>query len=241
MSRGFLFRAGSSRSRRASQANRSISRRFVPARRLLYELLEDRRVLSLGGPVAAAPVVDAGIDATVNEGSLFTGAGSLTDVDSQSWTASVNYGDGSGSQPLVINADHTFQLSHAFADNGVFPVTVTVTDDAQSLGVDTVQVTVNNVVPNLYVCGKRTVAEGSALSIQDIGMFTDPGFSSAAGGTAESFTYNIDWGDGPSAECGQRDGRCAGQHGQGDSRHVQRHSYIHGRRQVHRGVDCPRR
>ena len=169
-------------------------------RRLRYEFLEDRRLLAIAAQ--ASPVVDAGPDATVEEGSVFTGSGSLSDPDSQSWTAIVNYGDGSGNQTLTINADRTFQLSHVYGDNGVFPVTVTVTDEAQALGVDTVQVTVNNVAPRLYVVGKKTVAEGSALSILNIGMITDPGFTNAAGGSAESFTYSINWGDGSNADTG---------------------------------------
>ena len=182
--------------------SRNTSGLSVPTRRLLYELLEDRRVLSIGAPALSAPVVDAGLDATVNEGSLFAGVGSLSDPDSQSWSASVNYGDGSGLETLSLNADRTFQLSHVYADNGVFPVTVTVTDEGQLPGVDTVQVTVNNVIPNLFVCGKRTVAEGTPLSIQDIGMFTDPGFDNVAGGTVERFTYNINWGDGSNPDSG---------------------------------------
>ena len=129
MRRGFLFRVGNAGSRRASQVSRNTSGLSVPTRRLLYELLEDRRVLSIRNATAlSAPLWMRVLDATVNEGSLFAGVGSLSDPDSQNWSASVNYGDGSGLETLSLNADRTFQLSHVYADNGVFPVTVTVTD-----------------------------------------------------------------------------------------------------------------
>ena len=76
-----------------------------------------------------APVVSAGGDVTVDEGSVFAQSGSFTDPGANTWTATVNYGDGGGVQPLVLNANKTFALSHTYADNGSFTVTVTVTDD----------------------------------------------------------------------------------------------------------------
>lgn len=202
MTRSNVFWAGDTQSRHARRTYRRKARGSVSTRQLHHERLEDRRVLSFATLLAAAPLVEAGSDATVNEGSLFTGVGSFQGSGAENWTARVDYGDGSGSQPLAIKADQTFELSHVFADDGVYPVTVSVTGDGGTSGVDTVQVTVNNVVPNLYVCGKRTVVEGAVLSIPDIGMFTDPGFSQAAAGTVESFTYHINWGDGSPVDTG---------------------------------------
>jgi VCBS repeat-containing protein len=73
------------------------------------------------------PAVDAGPDATIDEGSTFSSAGSFTDPGADTWTATVDYGDGSGPQPLAINPDKTFTLSHVYADNGSYAVTQTVT------------------------------------------------------------------------------------------------------------------
>lgn len=199
MSHGRLFRVGNWRMHRARRARRAAAGH---SRQLLYEHLEDRRVLSFGLPELAAPLVDAGPNVNAVEGSAFTSAGSVNDVDSQSWSATVNYGDGSGSQPLTIDPAGTFELSHIYPDNGVYAVTVSVADEAQTVGVDTMQVTVGNAVPGLYVCGRRTVVEGTLLEIRDIGMFTDAGFTSAAAGTTETFTYSINWGDGSAADSG---------------------------------------
>jgi hypothetical protein len=74
-----------------------------------------------------APTVDPGPGSTINEGATFLSSGSFTDPGADTWTATVNYGDGSGDQVLALNADHTFTLNHFYADNGTSTVTVTVT------------------------------------------------------------------------------------------------------------------
>ena len=50
----------------------------------------------------------------------FTAAGRFTDPGLGPWTATVNYGDGSGPQPLALAADRSFALSHAYASPGTF-------------------------------------------------------------------------------------------------------------------------
>jgi hypothetical protein len=85
----------------------------------------------------APPVVDAGSDATITAGSTFTSAGSFVDPGADTWTATVNYGDGTGVQPLTLNPNKTFALSHSYARAGTYTVTVTVTDDDGGSGFDT--------------------------------------------------------------------------------------------------------
>ncbi len=88
-----------------------------------------------------APVVSAGSDAAINEGGTFSGAGSFTDPGTDTWTATVDYGDGSGEQTLALNAK-TFALSHVYANGGTFTVAVRVTDDGGTHE-DTLLVAVN--------------------------------------------------------------------------------------------------
>jgi len=97
-------------------------------------------------PVNDAPVVNAGADSTINVDPTFSGSGSFTDPDTDSWTATVNYGDGTGSSALNLNADKSFSLSHVYADNGSYTVTVIVTDNNSVTGSDSLIVTVANVV-----------------------------------------------------------------------------------------------
>lgn len=89
-----------------------------------------------------APVVDAGADATIDEGVFFERYGSFTDPGADTCAATVDYGDGTGMQPLSLT-EKTFSLGHAYADAGVYTVTVTVTDDDFGEGSDTFEMTVN--------------------------------------------------------------------------------------------------
>ncbi len=90
-----------------------------------------------------APTVDAGSDATIQVGGTFTGAGAFTDPSqADTFSATVDYGDGSGEQALALNPDRTFTLSHAYAVSGSYTVTVRVTDDNGGSHSDTLTVQV---------------------------------------------------------------------------------------------------
>jgi len=108
-----------------------------------------------------APAVEAGGDATIDEGGTFAATGSFADPGTDIWAATVDYGDGSGLQPLTLNPDKTFALSHVYADNGIYTVTVNVSDDDSGAGNDTLTVLVNNVAPTVDAGADQTVAEGS--------------------------------------------------------------------------------
>jgi hypothetical protein len=87
--------------------------------------------------------VNAGSTTVVVQGSTFTGSGSFTDVPADGpWSATVNYGDGTGSQPLALNANQTFNLSHLYANAGLFTVTVTVTNQDGVAGTGSFNATV---------------------------------------------------------------------------------------------------
>ncbi|MBN1682088.1 PKD domain-containing protein, partial [Candidatus Bathyarchaeota archaeon] len=136
-----------------------------------------------------APNVSVGPDASINEGSTFNGSGGFTDPGADTWTATVNYGDASATQPLTLT-NKTYSLSHIYVDNGSYTVTVTVTDDDTGIGSDTLVVTVNNVAPIVYAGTDKSGAEGSAISFS--GNFTDP---------SPIDTHTISWtfGDGGSS------------------------------------------
>ena len=94
----------------------------------------DFEVVDTSSLVPGAPQVQAGRSMTVNEGAVFHGSGSFVDADSTSWTATVNWGDGSGVLPLKLNADHTFVLAHCIRRVGGHTVTVCVRDDGGIVG-----------------------------------------------------------------------------------------------------------
>ena len=92
-------------------------------------------ISSLGGSTAQAqgvvsvpkpaPVIAAGGSAALVQFDTFTRSGDFTDQGVGPWTATVDYGDGTGSQALAINADKTFTLSHTYASAGTFTASVT--------------------------------------------------------------------------------------------------------------------
>ncbi|MGA7986990.1 MAG: HD domain-containing phosphohydrolase [Candidatus Dormiibacterota bacterium] len=98
---------------------------------------------------APTPVPDPPPVVTVKAGGTtlfgaFSGSGSFTDSNfaGHTFTATVNYGDGSGTHALTLNGS-TFVLSHTYATLlGGYTVTVTVTDDQGVSGSGTTTVTV---------------------------------------------------------------------------------------------------
>jgi Tol biopolymer transport system component len=97
-----------------------------------------------------APSVDARPDATINEGEVFTRAVSFTDPGADTWTGTVSFGDGDDPEPIEpIEPDSFFDINHTYAQDGVYTVVVTVTDDDGGVGSDEIIVAVDNVCPTL--------------------------------------------------------------------------------------------
>ena len=70
------------------------------------------------------------------------GTGSFADPGADTWTATVDYGDGSGVQALGLNQNKTFDLAHVYANSGGYAVEVCVTDDDGGAGCNGFGVTV---------------------------------------------------------------------------------------------------
>jgi len=129
-----------------------------------------------------APVVDSGADQTVNEGDVVNFSGSFTDPGSaDTHTIDWDFGDSTG-------AVGTLTQSHIYADNGIYTVTLTVTDDDGGSTSDTLTVTVNNVAPTIALSGLAVFEEGSTY-ILTLGLVNDPGEDTVT-------EYIVHWGDG---------------------------------------------
>jgi PKD repeat protein len=179
-----------------------------------------------------APTLDPIADTTIAEGALLSipDIGQFTDpgFDNplnpipggelvEAFTYVIDWGDGTADSAGAATVDlvgspgvltsGSFDSSHTFADNGSYLVTVTVTDDDGDSAVQTFTVTVSNVAPTLAPIADKAVAEGSLLSLPNVGQFTDPGFDNPlnpipGGELVETFTYVIDWGDGTADNAG---------------------------------------
>ncbi|HEX8903696.1 MAG TPA: PKD domain-containing protein, partial [Longimicrobiaceae bacterium] len=103
-----------------------------------------------------APTVAAFAGGTILPHETFTSSGSFTDPGADSWTATVDYGDGSGEQPLALSGN-TFSLSHTYAGAGSYTVTVTVTDDDGAPASKTATVTVLSTQQALTTLQQQTL------------------------------------------------------------------------------------
>lgn len=159
-----------------------------------------------------APVLSANPNdnLVVNEGSPFTRTIFVTDPGVLDYfNGFVDFGDGTGPQPLTSNVPNlpagttSFPINHIYGDNGMFDVTVTLMDKDGGVAVPFVfTVTVNNVPPTLSVAPNQLLVPGQRLVLDGLNgkpflaTFTDPGFTPIPPVTEETFTTTIDWGDG---------------------------------------------
>ena len=92
-----------------------------------------------------SPVVDAGLDQTVNEGDLVAFSGNYDDPDvGESYTIAWDFGDGNA-------ASGSLTPTHTYPDNGTYTVTLTVTDSGGRIGQDTLTIVVNDLGPIAHV------------------------------------------------------------------------------------------
>jgi hypothetical protein len=128
-----------------------------------------------------APAVTAGSDKTIAVGDTFTGSGSFTDPGADAaWTATVDYGDGSGSAALALNANKTFSLAHAYTAVGAYTITVQVTDKDGAQGSATVHVVVqaaNQARPHLIKLSPTRGRRGTTVTITGTNLGASQGAS----------------------------------------------------------------
>ncbi len=120
---------------------------------------------------------------TLNEGDHYFNRRFFIDPGADYWTATVDYGDGGGSQPLPVPGQ-IFDLDHTYVDNGTFALTVAVKDDDEtSTAVGTM--TVNNVVPAVNAGADQVLQSGQPFTLA--GSFSDAGVKDSP------WSWNIAW------------------------------------------------
>lgn len=142
---------------------------------------ETQLVVLTVNPVNDAPTAVAGDDKAGMEGSAlsFSAAGSA-DVDGDALGYHWDFGDGATAAGL--------DAEHAFAQDGVYTVTLTVDDGRGGVTTDALTVTVANAAPTITgLSGAVEIQEGGAFALS--GSFADAGL-------ADAHAVSIDWGDG---------------------------------------------
>lgn len=118
------------------------------------------------------PVVNAGPDQGANEGEAVNFQGSFVDAGlrapADGETLEWNFGDGA-------TAEGTLTPSHTYADEGVYVVTLTVTDTLGGFDSDTLVVTVHNIAP-VFADDTFELEQVVGLLVVIDGTFTDPGW-----------------------------------------------------------------
>jgi len=127
------------------------------------------------------PTVTAPADDTSSEGTSKSFAvGSFTAPGPDSpWKVHVDWGDSSSSDPADKTSTGSLgSVSHAYADNGVYTVTVKVTDKDTGVGSATFKITVGNLPPTITAfSGTSTGLFGPLVFVPSTfnGTFGDPG------------------------------------------------------------------
>ncbi len=125
-----------------------------------------------------APAFDAGLSEILPPsvvGSFARNGITFTDPGTQdTWTGTVNFGDGTGNQPLVIDqVNKTFNLSHTYVTQGNYVVTVTLKDDDNGTTVDTFGVQVILNTPPTLTADHSNVITTEGIPALNSGTFGD--------------------------------------------------------------------
>ncbi|MEO5567858.1 MAG: DNA/RNA non-specific endonuclease [Gemmatimonadaceae bacterium] len=150
-----------------------------------------------------APTVAALSGASILRTETYATSGSFSDPGLDTHTATVNYGDGSGVQPLALSGT-AFALSHVYTIAGTFTVTVTLTDDDGDSHSRTATVTVASAaegiaalmaqVTALETAGTLSKGEVNALdaSLKNALKSAEMGKASAANGQLTAFVNKVE-------------------------------------------------
>ena len=112
-----------------------------------------------------APVVDAGTDQTVGEGATVNLQGTFTDaVDIGSYVVEIDWDDGTVETLTVDQGVGAVSGSHLYDGDGVFTMTLTVTDATGNAGSDTLEITVVDAVqPAAGIAGRHVFYNNSSF------------------------------------------------------------------------------
>ncbi|HET9426217.1 MAG TPA: DNA/RNA non-specific endonuclease [Gemmatimonadaceae bacterium] len=150
-----------------------------------------------------APAVPPLSGASILRGESYASAGIFSDPGADTFTATVNYGDGSGTTGLALDGS-SYSLSHTYGTAGTFTVTVTITDDDGGATSRTAIVSVASAAQaigtlsarsaELEAAGTLTKGEANALdaSLRNALKSIQGGDDAAAGGQLGAFINKVE-------------------------------------------------
>ncbi|MEE9150975.1 MAG: putative Ig domain-containing protein, partial [Thermoplasmata archaeon] len=148
---------------------------------MYYELNEGNNMANTSITVRSYPIADAGLDSVVDEDALpiFNGSDSTdkTGIANYTW----NFGDGSFGYGVTP--------SHTYTSLGFYVIVLNVTNVHGYWDLDTINITVNNVVPSAEAGEDKTGFEGQPLNFNASGSTDTPS-------DIDSLNYTWNFGDG---------------------------------------------
>ena len=162
-----------------------------------------------------APSFEAGDDQAIDEGSVLSLDLPFSDPGTNdTHSAVIDWGD--TTSDVLESVSGSIFADHVYADNGDYAVSITLTDDDGASTVDGFNVSVANVAPVVDAGPDLSVEEGQLLTLGGLirdGIGNDVGggplvaplgqpVSFLDGGTLDTHTATIDWGDGTAVEEG---------------------------------------
>ncbi len=159
-------------------------------------------VVDVAPSVAPVPNLNQSPGVPVELNAKFSDPGFPVGGVAESFTASIDWGDGTTSDGVVtmvpggagVSTKGTVTGSHTYSAHGNYPVTVTVMDSLGQQG--QAMLTALDVPPSVTAGTSQTVDQGSLVIVS--ATFSDPGFETGA--TSAGYTATIDWGDGTTSE-----------------------------------------
>lgn len=147
-----------------------------------------------------APTANAFSGASILQNQTYTASGTFSDPGADSFTGTVDYGDGSPAAELAL-VENGYTLSHTYAAGGTFTVTVTITDDDGGSASRTATVTVDH-TPVAVFGGPTMGVEGSTLTFNaggssdaDAGDVLSYQWTFSNGASSTSATPTVSFGD----------------------------------------------
>jgi hypothetical protein len=135
------------------------------------------------------PSVDAGNDTSTTEGATLSRTLSIDDSDSSEWTVEIDWGDGQNETLTVDRSDPT--VNHSYADDGTYPVTVTVTD-GHGKASDSFNVSVENMPPTVTIDNATAVVAPSRVEFF-IGQAGETQSHAATATDSGADDLTVDW------------------------------------------------
>ena len=152
-----------------------------------------------------APTVTIGNNGPVSENTAVTVSGVVSDAGFQETplTATIDWGDGSGTQPLAgtVESDRpfktiTYSVTHTYGDDGTFTVSVCAADDDTTGNCNSTSVTVTNTLPTAVIDETGTVLVNGVPTFVAHAGVTVPFEADSFDPGSDDRTTTWDWGDG---------------------------------------------